>query len=306
MKWILLTINLVIASNVIIAQQYIELIIGGSNTLYIEATVAPGYTLYGLSSASGSTVDEIIKVNKKGTKELSINELLILPLQTAKISNTQAGLEKPMRLYYTTKPGDNLYRISKSIGTSSDELMHLNAKADPSLALEEKLLIGWVNWPYQKREDIQTREQGTQANMPSLAQSISRKASIFINSIPTINSLYSVASIKHGGIEEYVANIPEMSKGYTPATVVKEKGIAFWQKAAYESKELIVMHRHAKVNSKISLYNPMLKRKVDAKVVSELPNESYSDDISVVISPSVATALGALDRRFLVEITYVE
>jgi hypothetical protein len=45
---------------------------------------------------------------------------------------------------------------------------------------------------------------------------------------------------------------------------------------------------------------------VRAKVVSTLPKNLYPSNIDVVISPLVASALGARDRRFLVEMTYVE
>ena len=48
----------------------------------------------------------------------------------------------------------------------------------------------------------------------------------------------------------------------------------------------------------------MMDRFVEATVVAPLPEKSYPDNISVVISPAVADALGALDKRFIVEMTY--
>jgi hypothetical protein len=50
----------------------------------------------------------------------------------------------------------------------------------------------------------------------------------------------------------------------------------------------------------------MLNRKVYAKVVAKLPERIYPKDVSIVISPGVAEALGAIDNRFLIEMRYFE
>lgn len=280
-----------------------------NNQSFVIDIEAPlGSTLYSLSRATGTDVASIISINNKTSEALSLHEGLKLPLSKEKILKSSVGLNSPIPVYYKVKKGDNLYRISTRLSHTAQDLMTLNHKTSESLSWAEDLLLGWMDWPYgasvsmplaQVEPQSQIKPQST-VSTQSLA--IERKHGF---TIPDIRTYISAVSDPSG---PRTFDIPALSKTdiSKKQEVYKEKGIAYWEKSKYQSKEMIVMHPHAKVDSKVSLYNPMLRRKVQAKVVSEMPKEAYPKDISIVISPSVASALGALDRRFQVEITYVQ
>jgi transcription elongation GreA/GreB family factor len=71
-----------------------------------------------------------------------------------------------------------------------------------------------------------------------------------------------------------------------------------------DETDLMAMHRKAEVGSVISIYNPMSRRTVYAKVVGRIPDTVYKDDVIVVVSPLVAKLLGAIDPRFFVKVKY--
>ncbi|MEO1438613.1 MAG: hypothetical protein AAFV80_23940, partial [Bacteroidota bacterium] len=86
---------------------------------------------------------------------------------------------------------------------------------------------------------------------------------------------------------------------------IKEDGIAYWdhKEPTGSSPNLIALHREAKEESVIQVYNPMSNRTFFVKVIGKVP-PSYDPKVKVVLSSSAARALGAIDPRFHVKITY--
>jgi len=292
--------------------------------LYATVKVDKGYTVYSLSKAFGTSVSSILKTNRMSSSSLSIGKEIKIALDPSKLQTSYSSLANPRAINVTTTKGDNLYRLSKMSGLSADLILAMNGRQNQDLKTGETILIGWIEWPYNKglaevtipQEIIRNIEEVRQAtatsNSPVQTSSIPSPQHVQATPKPAVLvSMISKLPIDHAtSTTTYI--LPQlgwiaMADAVTKKEEIKkEKGIAYWERSNYAQTELIAMHPTAKVNSKISLYNPMLKRKVEAKVVGELPHSSYADDVSIVISPSVADALGALDRRFLVEITYVE
>lgn len=295
----IMTIILLLSICSISAQS--DVIYAKINNKQIELTVPveAGMTLYSISKTFATSVNDILARNNRKNNDLSVGEHLKVVSSKINIITSFRTISAPRAINYRVQKGDNLYRISKAFGVSEEEIIALNGKPDQSLRHNEVLLVGWVDLGTPKPDetdwtaidDIEPifpqRSEINVATLESDRLDISLITSDQVSPAPTLNQEVQETIEKEHAIK-------------------KEKGIAFWEKSRYDNTDLIVMHPTAKVNSKISLYNPMLKRKVEAKVVGEMPEESYAEDVSVVISPSVADALGALDRRFLVEITYVE
>jgi len=292
-----------------------------SGGLIVSVEVAPGHTIYGLSKVFGTSVADIMSRSSRSNSALSIGDRLKLKLDPGKITTSYRSLEKPQAINITTTKGDNLYRISKATGLTPDQILSINGKEDNSLRIGETLLVGWIEYPYGPEitdlldtnilntPSTSFKSQSTSAediNVPKQETTIrsALHGKVNIAMLPIVP--YVPYSAHNRSFSEYQLTHVIPGEVRDIEEIKKEKGIAYWEKTNYAQTDLVVMHPTAKVNSKISLYNPMMKRKVEAKVVGEMPEESYSDDVSVVISPSVANALGALDRRFLVEITYVE
>ncbi len=92
-----------------------------------------------------------------------------------------------------------------------------------------------------------------------------------------------------------------------PAYLYKSnKGIAIWNQSSSNSKSMFALHPTAVVGSYIEITNPMMNKTVNAKVIGNIPPRTYTDDVSIVVSPKVAKMLGVVDKRFAVRVKYRE
>jgi len=328
----IITIILLASVSLLSAQQTVFDAKITSNKIVATVTVEKGNTLYSIARALGTSVPDILSQNRKSDPQIKVGERLNIVLDPSLINTQYASVSNPRAINIKTTPGDNLYRISKVTGLSQHQILTINGRTSESLDVGETLLLGWIQWPTPhpgvvtatpspvqtppaKSAPVQTTPVQT---VPSIAQTKDEVApkndiSPIKNTKPQPRTSISVPQMP-----AYISSLIVNNEKINPTRVAPQegvekedeiktvKGIAYWEKSRYAQTDLIAMHPSAKVNSKISIYNPMLKRKVEATVVGEMPEDSYADDVSVVISPSVADALGALDRRFLVEITYVE
>ena len=85
-------------------------------------TVKPGDTLYTIARETGTTVDILQKLNPGiNPYNLQVGQKICLP-QVACASG----------VYWVVAPGDTLYLIAQSVGTTVDVLLKLNPDIDPS------------------------------------------------------------------------------------------------------------------------------------------------------------------------------
>jgi hypothetical protein len=89
------------------------------------------------------------------------------------------------------------------------------------------------------------------------------------------------------------------------STILDQKGLAFWKPGSTEG-HYFVLHPTARVGSYMEVTNPMLHRTVTAKVAGRLNAALYPKNVGLVVSPSLARALGVLDQQFFARWRYVE
>lgn len=258
-----------------------------TNGLTVDHMIKQGQTIFGLSHEYGSNVKKTLDLNAdKNLSLISTGTIIRFSLNPSILSDSITGtIFTPV--YYQVKPKETLYTISRLyLGRDVKDIMILNKKSSYNLDINERLLIGYIKSPSQ---DSKTDEI---INKKDIATEVANHGMYKILSPPTEE--ISLGSFQ---LESFVKKLE---------IVHKERGLAIWENTEYGSHELLVMHPFARVNSKIRLYNPMMNKVVEAKVVGTMPKNSYPQNISVVISPGVAHALGALDKRFLVEMTYTE
>ena len=84
-----------------------------------------------------------------------------------------------------------------------------------------------------------------------------------------------------------------------------EKGVATWMDdAGLDSTKRLVLHRTAPIGTVIKITNIMTNRTTFAKVVGRFTDNEETKDVLIVMTKSVAQSLGALDKRFQVNISY--
>ncbi len=253
--------------------------------IVIEYSIQKGQTIYGLSQHFGGDVAQTIDLNPKiDLANVSVQTNLKFSLSPELISQQKDSISNTP-VIYTVKKGDTAYNIATQyFDLSVVELLKLNQKTTSTLSQSENLIVGFINLPFYDR-------------------------SIYTDKIASNNEIKEViaeAVITNDSTNISISTQIDTIPSPVTETWVKERGLAYWQNNDNGQDELLVMHSKARINTEIELYNPMLDKKVNAKVVAQLPEKSYPDNISIVISPAVADALGALDKRFLVEMTYIQ
>ena len=102
---------------------------------YINYTVKPGDSLYAIARNYGITVDEIKRFNNLTTNNLSIGQVLHIPVAVDQEITVTPYIE------YTVKSGDNLYSIARTYGTTQQEIMNLNNLTSNLLNIGQVLKI---------------------------------------------------------------------------------------------------------------------------------------------------------------------
>jgi hypothetical protein len=226
-------------------------------------------------------VSELLALNEIDLEyELKLHEVLKIPVKRELIlDNIDHNIEDQSRylpIYYLAKPKETLFRISKIYFLKEiQELKSLNPGLNENIQIGQRICIGWI-------PEFKTAGP----HIPSLeTKPISlKKDSIQINDL--------TIQVENTDIAQ---------------DWISAKAVAYWDKQAnYTLDQKYVLHPSAKINSIIELYNPHLKTSASAKVIGRIPEGTYREDIHLVVSPSIAKSLGALDSRFMVQTRYTE
>ncbi|MEZ4911416.1 MAG: LysM peptidoglycan-binding domain-containing protein [Saprospiraceae bacterium] len=239
------------------------------NDMYYSHEVAKGTTLYSLAQTFDVNEQSIRIANQLKFKEtLGLGEIVEVPLSKDKIL-----LNKPktafLALWYSVKPKETLYSISKKFHLEIKSILGLNHKKTSELKVGENILLGYIV-------------------INNLVTEVQKKASETSNlANQTKNPNETVVS------------------AFNPIKVVSEDIIAGWDKHSDNFSTFIVLHNKAKIGSIMEISYPMMGRKINAKVIGRIPYGPYKKEISMWVSPSTAKALGVLDNRFRVQVSYI-
>jgi len=181
---------------------------------------------------------------------------------------------------YKVSAGETLYAISKRFNTTVDVLTKLNNLTSTNIQPGQVLLV----------------QSGGAA--PASTQT---QPSVIENSPNPVakRDSTSVVIINKDSIDRHLnAN----RFGLFEKT---EKGVATWMDdPGLDPNKKLVLHRTAPIGTVIKITNPMTNRTTFAKVVGRFTDNESTKDVIIVMTKNVADALGALDKRFHVDISY--
>jgi LysM repeat protein len=253
----------------------------------------PGETIYSLSRKYNTDVKTILDNNKLlDLSTLSIGQKIAIPLEKNLIFSGGLSEIPPLQqrtpIFYQVKPKETLYRIAKvHFNKPIESIMQLNDLNSFELSVDQNLLIGWLLEPIKPKITEITTALESEVPVDSGTNELPKD---------TIN-LY----IKNKLFAE-----KDTLTTYPTASIKSRKEIAIWDKNAPNTNKMFALHKEAKKNSIIEIHNPLLNRTAFATVIGSVPKDSYTNDITLIISPEVAEALGALDKRFMVEVKYYQ
>jgi LysM repeat protein len=182
---------------------------------------------------------------------------------------------------YKVSPHETLYSIAKRFNTTVDNIMKLNNLSSNTISPGQVLLVG-SNTP-STPAPIPAQER--QADVVIAAK---RDSTTMVSPQDSSNSnAYHMNANKYGLFEK------------------DEKGVATWiDDAGLDPNKKLVLHRTAPIGTVIKITNVMTNRTTFAKVVGRFTDNEQTKDVVIVMTKNVAEALGALDKRFQVNISY--
>jgi len=180
---------------------------------------------------------------------------------------------------YKVSAGETLYAISKRFNTTVDEITKLNNLTSTTLIPGQILLV---------KPGVSTTPPPIPAVVHAEPQVVAKRDSTIVAPVrDSSNAERRFNANKFGLFEK------------------NEKGAATWiDDPTLDPNKKLVLHRTAPVGTVIKITNPMTNRTTFAKVVGRFTDNESTKDVIIVMTKNVADSLGALDKRFYVNISY--
>lgn len=244
---------------------------------YVIHKLTPQETYYQLSRTYGVPVKDIMNSNNK--KSLRNGDTVKIPrgsalsqsseVKKAPVENKNILINPQDVTEYKVGKSETLYAISKRFGISVDDIKKINGLKTESLREGQLIKIPNHSLPEPKIETPVVQE---------IPQEIREHQ-------PIDESLFKPNKY---GIREN-----------------KERGIGVWMDSLKgDGQTSLALHKSAPIGTILKITNPMNRSVTFAKVVGKFGDNEDTQDAIVVLSKSVATSIGVLDRKFQVEITY--
>lgn len=235
--------------------------------------VSKGQTLYTLHKKYKIPIEYLKKSNELSSDLLSIGDHVTIPLYKHRlrfVGQPADTLKEQVPIYYKVKKGQTLLSLAvKTFGTTMQAIRQLNKLKKDPLTPGQVLHVGWC--------EMQV--------MPIKKN----------NQIPLIYQ------------DEDKQNQQIFWQTKKDKSSIKTSGVAFWDRSmkVNASNKLLGLFKNDLGCKFIKITNPLTRRSVHIKSLSELPYNAKTKGCIIQITPSVADALGAIDSRFYVEIEYI-
>ena len=228
-------------------------------------------TLFSMAKFYGLKINELYYYNPELVNTApKVGQLIKIPLPNRAMireRDKKFKVKSSIPVFYVVRTQENLLKIAEIyFNMKADSLKSRNKLTNDALKVGQKLLIGWVSV-----EGI-TEEQ-RKIKGPAILQILQNNRALHQNE-SVGKKMYS------------------------------NRGIAFWQKDSKMGSGLYALHRDCPENTMVAIHNPMKNKTIYAKVIGKIPPGTQDDAVEVVISPSAAKLLGALDPKFFVKVKY--
>ncbi len=257
----------------------------GDKVLVVHKVISK-QTLFALARRYGTTVAAITKQNPSVANGLQVGQVLKIPYGKALIGG--AG-----NITHTVASGETLFAIASKYGIKIDEIKNLNELTSNSLSLGQVLLI----------------EKGNNSDDATPAAEIADADIIPIEKpeteIPVMADSTTSANVETPEVAP-VLEVPDPSDelSSTPFREVKEEGTAELIEEGEETTKFLALHRTAPTGTVIKIRNRMNDLTVYVRVIGKLPDTGENTDVMIKINKRTYDQLKALDKRFLVELSY--
>lgn len=280
----------------------------GETGAIIQYKVAQHEYLYGIAKRFNTTIEDIKQLNNLQSNNLQPGQILNIrqggsqpaaathpqqvtqqtppaPVQTQTAQQAATKTSAPDAnglIQYKVTHREYLYSVAKRFNTTVEEIKSLNNLSSNTLRAGQVLNIRQGSAQTAAQPPVQTQIQTAAARPDTARRDTSRVSSI----ADSINVEHRAPS-RYGLFEK------------------NEKGVATWiEDATLDPNKKLILHRTAPIGTVMKITNPMTNRTTFAKVVGTFADNEQTKDVIIVMTKSVAESLGALDKRFHVNISY--
>lgn len=245
---------------------------------FVLFKIEKGDNYYQLSKKYKTTVGQLTQINGNGT--LSLGRIVKVPTGRKPVvkklsgNNTQLNPRDPQQGFteYIVGEKETLYAISKRFGITVEDIKKTNNLKNNIISGGMKLMI--PNQPLPPERPKLVEPKGIEIITPDSTNVDDKEE----NQIST----------NRYGIREK-----------------SERGIGVWiDGLSTQGTSNLALHKSAPVGTILKITNPMTKSVTYAKVVGKFNDNAENQNAIVVLSKSAAASIGALDKRFQVEIAY--
>ncbi|MFB9862498.1 LysM peptidoglycan-binding domain-containing protein [Rufibacter immobilis] len=290
---------------------------------FITHKVTPGETLYALSRKYGVSVNQIVEANKSVNKALLVGQTVLIPMKTASTStgNSSSSTVAATPAAATPAPATASPAANHTyeIDAKGNKMHKVQARQTLfSIAKQHEVTVedikGWNKLPTNTVKVGQNLIVGVGAKAPAQTAA---SAKVYV---PESDDVVTTAK-KPAPAAAPVASAPATpaapaktaeadddkpaSKTSEYVSRVNESGMAEQIEQRSDANKFLALHKTAPVGTIMAVKNPMNDQTVYVRVIGKLPATGENDKVLVKLSKKACQQIGAVDKRFRVEVSYM-
>lgn len=216
----------------------------------------------------------------EGAKKITTGDMINIPLTKDNFFTVKQPLDTHQPLYYHVGPKDNIGLIATYSGVTKDEMRVWNNLHGYTLTEGQVMFIGWV-----KMVDRDTSNPGKMAAYPAPPKPVKAGDTMKVTVLGGMDTIYNRQT--NNGI-----------------SVLTEKGTAVFFDKAGKNNIFYAFHNATPRGTIIKITNPGTGRTIYAKVLDKVPDTKQYNNSIIGISSFAKDALGVVDNKAWVEISY--
>lgn len=251
--------------------------------------VKPSETLFYISKLYDVPIEDIRKWNDLKGNALNVGQKLIIKKADEEVK------------YHIVKASETLFSISREYNIMVSDLREWNDLKNNNISIGQNLIVN--------PGSPESGNEGLQAKNDSFNKSVENEDNEEekITESDVIQQNVDEVEDETEDEEDEVKDNSEIERTSTPRDYkrVVENGLAAMVDGSSENKKYLALHRTAEVGTIMQVRNEMNNRVVFVRVIGRLPDTGVNNGIILRLSKAAYERLGAIDKKFRVEVSYV-
>lgn len=266
----------------------------------IVHVVKSSETLFSISRQYGVKVDDLRKWNNLAENSISVGQQLTIKEVGSTSITTEVKQNQDVvtsnRKTHVVEQSQTLYSISRLHSVSTDQLIGWNNLGSNALNIGQVLIVS---------------SEGSGATEQTASNSSMLPSNQTVAQDEKINNSMDAAKSSEKTITETavvlspIIEVNEADNIEKPAEKIVQKGLAEVIEDTEDTKKYLALHRDAPIGTIMQVRNEMNNQSVFVRVVNSIPATGDNSKVILMISKKAYDRLGAVDRRFPVEISYI-